>query len=43
VLVQISKQVAGERRVAEFFATAPAITGLFAGFVVMYATGMVVG
>ena len=43
VLVQISKQVSGERRVSDFLASAPALTGLFAGFVVMYATGMVVG
>jgi zinc transporter ZupT len=43
VLIQISRQVAGERRVGEFFATVPALTGLFAGFTVMYATGMVVG
>jgi zinc transporter, ZIP family len=43
VLVQISKQIAGSRRVAEFFAGAPAMAGLFAGFILMYATGMVVG
>ena len=33
VLVQIAKQVAGSRSVAEFFAGAPAMAGLFAGFV----------
>jgi zinc transporter ZupT len=43
VLVQIAGQVAGSRRVVDFFASAPALAGLFAGFIVMYATGMLVG
>jgi ZIP family zinc transporter len=43
VLVQISKQVVGQRPAAQVFATGPALAGLFVGFVVMYATGMMVG
>jgi len=43
VTAQIAKQVAGERPIAQFLATAPALAGLFAGFSVMYATGMIVG
>jgi hypothetical protein len=43
VLVQIARQVAGSRQVTQFFATGPALTGLLAGFAVMYVTGMVVG
>lgn len=43
VLAQITKQVAGERPIPQFLATAPALTGLLAGFSVMYATGMIVG
>lgn len=43
VVVQISKQVAGGRPIAERFASAPIMIGLFAGFAVMYATGMLVG
>lgn len=43
VVIQISKQVAGGRPVAERFASAPIMVGLFTGFAVMYATGMLVG
>lgn len=43
VVVQIARQMAGARPVSERFASAPVMIGLFAGFVVMYATGMLVG
>ena len=43
VLTQIAGQMAEGRPVTRFFATAPALAGLFAGFAVMYVTGMVVG
>lgn len=43
VLAQIAMQVAGDRPMRQFLATAPALAGLFAGFGVMYATGMIVG
>jgi ZIP family zinc transporter len=43
VIVQISRQMAGEQQVTHYFASAPVMVGLFAGFVVMYATGMLVG
>lgn len=43
VLYQLSKQIAGGRPVVERFATVPVLGGLAAGFLVMYATGMLVG
>ena len=43
VIVQISKQMAGAESISQRFATAPIMAGLLAGFVVMYATGMMVG
>jgi zinc transporter ZupT len=43
VLMQITHQVAGQRPIPQFLATAPALAGLLAGFGVMYATGMIVG
>jgi len=43
VLYQLSKQIAGSRPIVERFATVPVLTGLAAGFMVMYATGMLVG
>jgi zinc transporter, ZIP family len=43
VIVQISKQMAGGQPIGQRFATAPIMAGLLAGFVVMYATGMLVG
>ena len=42
VVRQISKQMAGGVTGRQF-ATAPIVFGLFAGFIVMYATGMLVG
>ena len=43
VLYQLSKQIAGSRPVMERFATVPVLGGLTAGFMVMYATGLLVG
>lgn len=43
VVYQIARQMAGGRSIAERFASAPIMGGLLAGFVVMYATGMLVG
>jgi len=43
VLYQLSKQVGGTRPLVERFATVPVMSGLAAGFIVMYATGMLVG
>jgi zinc transporter ZupT len=43
VVVQIGRQMAGGRSVVERFATAPIMAGLFAGFGLMLATGMLVG
>jgi zinc transporter ZupT len=43
VLVQIARQVAGDRSAVQFFAAGHALAGLFAGFAVMYGTGMIVG
>jgi zinc transporter ZupT len=43
VLYQLSKQIAAGRPVVERFATVPVLSGLAAGFMVMYATGMLVG
>jgi zinc transporter ZupT len=43
VALQIARQVAGTRPLSERFATAPVMVGLFAGFGVMYATGLLVG
>jgi hypothetical protein len=43
VVHQIAKQMAGNRGIAERFASAPILAGLAAGFGVMYATGMLAG
>ena len=43
VVLQIGKQMAGDRPVMRFFAAGHVMAGLFAGFAVMYATGMMVG
>ena len=43
VVVQLVRQVVGERSVATHVATAPVAGGLFAGVVVMYVTGLIVG
>jgi zinc transporter ZupT len=42
VVYQLSRQI-GRGPAVERFATAPVLLGLFAGFTVMYATGMLVG
>ena len=43
VVLQIARQMAGGRPLAERFATGHVMAGLFAGFAVMYATGLLVG
>jgi len=43
VIVQIVRQIAPEGPVLRFMSTAPALSGLSAGFVIMYVTGMLVG
>lgn len=43
VVVQISRQMAGDQPLARYFATTPVLGGLFAGFAVMYFTGLMVG
>ena len=43
VVVQLARQVAGEQSIAGHVATAPVAGGLFAGVVVMYVTGLIVG
>ena len=43
VVVQIARQMAGNEPVSRHMATAPVLTGLMAGFGVMYVTGLMVG
>jgi zinc transporter, ZIP family len=43
VVVQIVRQMSGQRPVARFLATGPVLAGLVVGFAVMYITGMLVG
>jgi zinc transporter ZupT len=43
VVAQIARQMAGDVPLSRSLATAPVVAGLFAGFAVMYATGMLVG
>jgi zinc transporter ZupT len=43
VVLQIGRQMAGGEPIARFFATAHVMAGLFVGFLVMYATGMLIG
>ena len=43
VVVQILRQVVPDGPVMRFLSTAPALSGLSVGFVLMYATGMLVG
>ena len=43
VAVQVFAQTAGARPMRQFVATGPVCSGLAAGFVVMYATGLLVG
>ncbi len=42
VIVQITRGVAGDRPLAAYLGSGPAVAGLFAGFAVMYATGMLI-
>ncbi|HVF59991.1 MAG TPA: hypothetical protein VNJ70_09310, partial [Thermoanaerobaculia bacterium] len=42
VVVQITRGVAGQRPLAAYLSSAPVVAGLFAGFAVMYGTGMLV-
>ena len=42
VVFQIARGVAGERPLAAFLGSRPALAGLLAGFAVMYATGMLI-
>jgi zinc transporter ZupT len=42
VIVQIARGVAGERPLSAYLGSGPAVAGLFAGFAVMYATGMLI-
>jgi zinc transporter ZupT len=43
VVLQIGRQMAGARPLAQYFATARMMAGLLAGYAVMYATGMLLG
>ena len=43
VVVQIARQMAGDQPVVHHLATAPVLSGLMAGFSVMYVTGLIVG
>ena len=43
VVWQILAQVSGDRPLGRYLATTPVLLGLFAGFSVMYATGMLIG
>ncbi len=43
VVIQVTRQMAGDQPVAHHLATAPVVTGLVAGFGVMYVTGLMVG
>ena len=43
VILQIGRQAAGDLSLGRFLAAGHVMAGLFAGFVVMYATGMLVG
>ena len=43
VVLQISRQMANGQPVGRYLATTPVLVGLFAGFAVMYVTGMIVG
>src|SRR5262249_31919513 len=43
VVVQIAKQMAGDEPIVNFMARGPMLAGLFTGFIVMYATGMLIG
>ena len=43
VVVQITRQIVRNKPVSQHLATAPVLSGLIAGFAVMYVTGMMVG
>jgi hypothetical protein len=43
VILQIGRQAAGELPLGRFLTAGHVMAGLFAGFLVMYATGMLVG
>ena len=43
VALQIARQMAGKQTIASRFAGVPAMSGLVAGFLIMLATGMLVG
>ena len=43
VVLQVSRQMAGGEPLARYLATTPVMAGLFAGFAIMYVTGMMVG
>ena len=43
VIVQISRQMAGDASVSQHLATVPVLTGLTAGCGIMYGTGLIVG
>ena len=43
VVLQVSRQMAGGEPLARYLATTPVMSGLFAGFAIMYVTGMMVG
>jgi zinc transporter, ZIP family len=43
VIQQIARQMAGATAIVERFTAVPLAAGLFAGFLIMYATGMLVG
>ena len=43
VIVQITRQIVRNKPVSQHLATAPVLSGLIAGFAVMYVTGMIVG
>lgn len=42
VVVQIGRGVAGERPLRDYLGSGPVVAGLFAGFAVMYSTGMLI-
>jgi ZIP family zinc transporter len=42
VVVQILGQMSGEERLSTFMTRGPVVAGLFAGFIAMYATGMLI-
>jgi zinc transporter ZupT len=43
VVLQILRQMSGDRELAQYLATPAVLSGLFVGFGVMYATGMLIG